>query len=270
MFKTPKTITWDFMRYFALPHLVGIVAEVGTWVCLLFVTNGRIGPHPALVALFPYYIYHLVAWPFQPRENGKLPSCLPWNAQCLVIPVVLYVSQTERTSQSHSLSLVLSLSRSLALSHTACDQRLSAPRFTFRASCMSLSTPPPHALRVYQPLLTETQSSATGVTHYHGVRFYFTRCIRPGTVGTNDYYGLGAACVCLRVTDGSARIVCSVFGDRGTQNRAVTFRNRCNALPIGYHHGANAQRNANRYPFQELGRDWCGLGRCGPLSHCTS
>ena len=138
MFKTPKTITWDFMRYFALPHLVGIVAEVGTWVCLLFVTNGRIGPHPALVALFPYYIYHLVAWPFEPRENGRLPSCLPWNAQCLVFPVVLYVSQTERTSQSQSQSLFLflSLSRSLALSHTACDQRLSAPldsRFAPRA-----------------------------------------------------------------------------------------------------------------------------------------
>ena len=112
----PKTITWDFMRYFALPHLVGIVAEVGTWVCLLFVMNGRIGPHAAPIAAFPYYIYHLVAWPFEPRENGRLPSCLPWNAQCLVIPVVLYVSQTERTSQSLSLSLSLSLARSL--SHT--------------------------------------------------------------------------------------------------------------------------------------------------------
>ena len=141
MFRTPETITWEFMRYFALPHVAGIVAEVGTWVWLLFVTNGRIGPQAALIAGFPYYVYHLVAWPFQPHENGRLPSCLPWVVQCLVFPLVIYVSQTERTSLSLSLSFSLSLSLARSLKHSL-RQRLSAPRDSRLAPCTCRSQLP--------------------------------------------------------------------------------------------------------------------------------
>ena len=88
--RTPEQVSREWLRYFALMHAVGILAEIGTNALFAHFIGDEIGSHAIWISSFAYYVYHLVQWPFEKRdEQGRLPKLGKYVLVNLVFPIVL-------------------------------------------------------------------------------------------------------------------------------------------------------------------------------------
>ena len=88
--RTPDEVNREYLRYFALPHVVGILAEIGTNALFAHFIGDDIGSHAIWISSLAYYVYHLVAWPFEERhEEGRLPNLGKFILVHLIFPLVL-------------------------------------------------------------------------------------------------------------------------------------------------------------------------------------
>ena len=89
--RSPEEVNGEWLRYYALMHVVGVLAEIGTNALFARFIGGDIGSHAIWISTLAYYVYHLVAWPFMKRdEEGQLPKLGPYVLKNLLFPLLLW------------------------------------------------------------------------------------------------------------------------------------------------------------------------------------
>ena len=102
--RSPDEMNREWLRYYALPHCLGMLAEIGTNALFAHFIGDDSGSHAIWISSFAYYVYHLVQWPFEKRrEKGWLPKLWKYVLEMLVYPLVawtLLVGCVKRESAS--------------------------------------------------------------------------------------------------------------------------------------------------------------------------
>ena len=89
--RTPDELNHEWLRYYALMHVTGTLAEIGTNALFAHFIGGDIGSHAIWISTVSFYVYHLVQWPFEKRdEEGRLPPLGKYVLQMLVFPLVMW------------------------------------------------------------------------------------------------------------------------------------------------------------------------------------
>ena len=88
----PERMNREWLRYFALPHAVGTLAEVATHAVVVGKTGGEIGSHAIWMSFVAYYVYHVVMWPLCERdEEGNLPKPGAFLLESLMYPFIMWL-----------------------------------------------------------------------------------------------------------------------------------------------------------------------------------